>query len=187
METKTMEKILDMAGSAAKVAANLSEPKKKSEPKQEHVRSTSDDSNNAQTGNQSVIVAVDKGRKHEPKPVTQHIHEFPENRSLTSEECELALKKAQMEYEQKARAQAYFEKMQDREWQHKLEVEKQDAKKGKIRRVIACVCGALGIGIAGYGIYADYRDRKAMAMGGPALPGAVTPATPVVKAEGDVK
>ena len=133
MESKTLEKTLDMANSVAKVAANLSEPRKEAKP--DNYTHKDDNSNKAQTGSQSVIVAVDK--KKEPKPIEKHIHEFPETRALTSEECELALKKAQMDYELKRRNQDILIKESDREWQHKLEVERKNERKGLIRRIVA--------------------------------------------------
>lgn len=169
MENTTLEKTLDMANSVAKVAANLSEPRKDKKP--DTYNHKDDNSNKAQTGSQSVIVAVDK--KKEPKPVEKHIHEFPETRALTSEECELALKKAQMEYELKRREQDILTKEADREWQHKLEVEKKNERKGLIRRIVACVLGAAAVGGVGYSIYTDYRDHKAGATV-PALPPAST-------------
>lgn len=181
MENNMLEKTMDTLGNVTKIAANLSEAKKE-KPATPPRPMNSDDSNNAQTGNQSVNIKVESGRKQkEPKPVEKHIHEFPENRPLTSEECELALKKAQMDYELKKSEQVHFEKMDDREWQHRLEVEKKNERKGKIRRVVAGILCALGAGAVGYSVYADYRNGKFKATG-PKLPADAT-----VKAEGEVK
>lgn len=169
MENKTLEKVLDMAGSATKLAANLSEAKK--EPKPQPYNQTDDNSNKATTGSQTVVVSME-GKKKEPKPIEKHIHEFPESRALTEQECELALKRAQMEYELKKSEQAYFQQACDRDWRHQLEVEKKNERKGKIRGVIACLLAAIGVGGVGYSIYADYRDHKNNA---------------TVKTEGDAK
>lgn len=183
MENNTLEKALDMAGSMTKLAANLTE--KRDNPPKKVVPVSSDDSNKATTGSQSVVISVDGngGKRKEPKPIEKHIHEFPEHRALTPEECELALKKAQMEYAAREREQAYLEKVKDREWQHHLEVEKVNEKKGKIRRILACLCGAGGIGLVGYSLWSDYRHSRAAAVAGKALPEAV----PTVKGEGSVQ
>lgn len=183
MENNTLEKALDMAGSMTKLAANLTE--KRDNPPQKVIPVSSDDSNKATTGSQSVVISVDGNgsKRKEPKPIEKHIHEFPEHRALTPEECELALKKAQMEYAAREREQAYLEKVKDREWQHHLEVEKTNEKKGKIRRILACLCGAGGIGIVGYSLWSDYRHSRAAAVAGKALPETV----PAVKGEGSVQ
>ena len=141
MENKTLEKTLDMATSVAKVAANLSEPKKETNTQPKTLKN--DDSNRA---NQSVFVSVDGNKGKNPKPEIKHIHEFPEARALTPQECDVALRKAQMEYELKQAQMAFENKVADREWQHKLEVEQRNERKGKIRRAIAYILGACGIG-----------------------------------------
>ena len=186
MENKTLEKTMDLAGSAMKLAANLSEKKDKPTPKAIPV--ADDNSNKAATGSQTVVVSMD-GKKKDPKPVEKHIHEFPENRALTSEECELALKKAQMEYELKKSEQEYAIKINEREWKHKMELEEKNERKGKIRRVIGGVLIALGIGGIGYSCYADYRDHKLVAGAVPVIPKALPSTMPVtsVKAEGSVE
>jgi hypothetical protein len=78
---------------------------KKEEPKHIPV-GDSDNSNRASTGSQNIQISMDAGKKKEPKPVEKHVHVYPENRSLTSEECELDLKKAQMEYDLKMKQEA---------------------------------------------------------------------------------
>lgn len=176
MENKTLEKTMDIAGSVAKIAANLSEPKKEINP------GDSDNSNNASTGSQNIQIHMDAGKKKEPKPVEKHIHTFPENRPLTTEECELDLKKAQMEHELKMQQELYFQKVDQREWQHKLEVERRNEKKGKIRRIVGGILVAIGAGGIGYSIYADYRDHKNQ----PVIPKAL-PETSNVSVEGTVK
>ena len=134
MENKTLEKTLDMAGSVAKIAANLSEVKK--DPAPRPFTQTDDNSNRANnTGSQNVVVAVDR-KKKEPKPVEKHIHEFPEARALTEQECELALKKAQMEYELEKSKQSHIVKMDERNWQHQMELESKNEKKRRIRNII---------------------------------------------------
>lgn len=159
-KNNTLEKTMDIAGSAIKLAANLSEAKKEP-PKPQPFHQTDDNSNKASTGSQTVVVSMD-GKKKEPKPVEKHIHEFPEQRALTIEECDLALKKAQMDYELKKSEQIFSQKFQERDWQHKMEQEKKNEKKGKIRRIIGSILVALGAGAIGYSIYADYRDNKNM-------------------------
>lgn len=183
MENKTLEKVLDVAGSATKLAANLSEAKKETTTTKPPVLSgDSDNSNKASTGSQNIQIALDTGKKKEPKPVEKHIHTFPENRPLTTEECELDLKKAQMEYDLKMKQEAYFQKACDRDWQRRMEQEKKNEQKGKIRRIIGGILVAIGIGSVGYSIYADYRDHKNAAVAQKALPEAST-----VNAEGTVQ
>lgn len=177
MENKTLEKTLDTLGNVTKIAANLSEAKKDIP-----INKTDDNSNNASTGTQSVNVMVDRGKKKEPKPVEKHIHTFPENRPLTSEECELDLKKAQMEYELKKSEQVYCQKVEERTWQHILEKEKKNERRSKIRRIIGGILIAVGAGSVGYSIYSDYRDRKNAAMVQKALPENST-----VKSDGTVE
>ena len=180
MENKTLEKVLDIAGSTTKLAANLSEVK--TEKKPQPLNKTDDNSNKAQTGSQSVNVMVGSGHKKEPRPIEEkHIHVFPENRALTSEECELDFKKAQMEYELKSRQETYFQKCCDREWQHQMEVDKKNEKKRKIRRIVAGILCTLGIGATGYSIWSDYKHSKTV------VPAQKLPETGTVKAEGDVK
>jgi hypothetical protein len=160
MENKTFEKTMDIAGSVAKIAANLSETKKE-EPKHIPV-GDSDNSNRASTGSQNIQIHMGSEKDKDIEPIEKHIHEFPEQRSLTTEECDLALKKAQMEFELKKRSQDQINKTMDREWQHRLEQEKKDERKGKIRRIIGGILVAIGVGSVGYSIYADYRDHKNM-------------------------
>lgn len=180
MENKTLEKVLDVAGSATKLAANLSEPKKET-PKPVPLNQTDDNSNKA---NQNIQIAFDTGKKKEPKPVEKHIHTFPENRPLTTEECELDLKKAEMEYELAKNRQNHLIELDNREWQYKLEQEKKNEKKGKIRRIIGGILVAIGVGTVGYSIYADYRDHKNQ----PAAPKALPEGNSVsVTGEGTVK
>ena len=181
MENTMLKKTMDAFGNVTKIAANLSEAKKAVDNPAPPRPMSSDDSNNAQTGNQSVNIKVERESKKEPKPIEKHSHEFPENRPLTSEECELALKKAQMDYELKKSEQTHFEKVDDREWQHRLEVEKKNERKGKIRRVVAGILCAIGAGAVGYSVYTDYRNGKFKA----ATPKLQADAT--VKAEGEVK
>ena len=171
MENKTLEKVLDVAGSATKLAANLSEAKKETTTTKTPVPvGDSDNSNKASTGSQNIQISMDTGKKKEPKPVEKHVHVFPENRALTTEECELDLKKAQMEYDLKIKQEVYFQKACDRDWQYKIEREKKNEKKGKIRRIIGGILVAIGVGSVGYSIYADYRDHKNQPVAPKALP-----------------
>lgn len=179
MESKTIEKTMDMASSAMKLAANLSEKKPAPEPPR-HIR-PDDNSNNATTGSQSVNVVLDTGKKKEPKPVEKHIHTFPENRPLTTEECELALKREQMAYELEKAKQEHLIRMDNLEWQHRLEVERKNERKNKIRRAIGGILVALGVGGTCWCAYTDYKHNKAAA-----VPAKHIPET-TVKAEGEVK
>lgn len=183
MENKTLEKVLDVAGSATKLAANLSEAKKETTTTKPPVLSgDSDNSNKATTGSQNIQISMDTGKKKEPKPVEKHVHVYPENRSLTTEECELDLKKAQMDYDLKMKQEAYFQKCCDRDWQYRLEQEKKNERKGKIRRIIGGILVAIGVGTVSYSIYSDYRSYKNHPADQKALP---TPEP--VKADGEVK
>ena len=152
METKTLEKTLDVAGSVAKIAANLSEPKK------EVASLGPKDFNNPQTGSQTVVLSMDGNKTEEA--VEKHIHEFPEGRALTIEECDLALKKASMDYELKRREQDFAMQIDNRNWTHKIEREKKNDRRDKFRRIIGGILVAIGAGGLGYAIYTDYRDNK---------------------------
>ena len=167
MENKTLESTMALAGNAMKLAANLTEPKKETPKEPKYI--PEDQSNKATTGSQTVVVSMD-GKKKEQKPVEKHIHTFPENRPLTTEECELDLKKAQMDFELAKTKEAYFQKQCDRNWEHMMEVEKKNERKGKIRRIIGGILVALGVGTVGYSIYTDYRDHKGQAVAPKALP-----------------
>lgn len=184
MENNTLNKTLDTIGNVTKLAANLSEPKKDI-PKPVRpipLHQTDDNSNKASTGSQNIQIHMDTGKKKEPKPVEKHIHEFPENRPLTDQECELALKKAQMDYELRKSEQTYCMKAEDRQWQHRMEVEKKSERRRKIRNGILGVFAALGVGAVGYSFYADYRDGKNRPVVQKAIPEATA-----VKADGEVK
>ena len=156
--TNNLDKILDTMSSVTKLAANVTE--KKSVPALKPLNHTSDDSNKATTGSQSVNLVVDTGKKKEPKPVEKHIHEFPDNRALTEQECELALKKAQMEYDIKREEQLWTMKVEDRNWQHKIEQEKKYEKSKKRAGILAAIFAALGVGCIGYGVYRDFKHGQ---------------------------
>ena len=177
MENKSinLEKVLDVANSGMKLAANLSEGKKEKTP-----TPPNDNSNSATSGNQNVQIHMDTGKKN-TKPVEKHIHEFPESRSLTTEECELALKKAQMEYELEKSKQDHIVEVDNRTWEHQLEVERRNERKSTFRGIIACIFGAGGIGAVGYSIWRDLRSDKA------ARTNNAIPAQTTAKAEGEVK
>ena len=156
MEKNTVvEKTLETLSNATKVAANLSEVSKKP-------AGDNKSDSKASTGNQSVQVHIGDPNKKtkEPRPIEKHVHTFPELRALTPEECELDLKKAQMEYDLVKTEQAYTQKASDREWQHKMEVEKANAKKRTVRRIIAGIVGVFGISCIGYSIWSDNRNNK---------------------------
>ncbi len=178
MDNKIIEKTLDVVGNAAKLGANLTEAKKE-KPNPKPVPQTDDNSNKA---SQNIQIALDTGKKKEPKPIEKHIHTFPENRPLTSEECELDLKKAQMEYELKKSEQQFAIEIERRNWMHQMEQEKKNEKKGKIRRIIGGILVAIGVSTVGYSVYADYRDHRNQQVAPPALP-----APEPVKTEGEVK
>ena len=186
MENKTIEKTMDLAGNAIKLAANLSEAKKEQQnPKPVPLTQTDDNSNNAQTGNQSVVVSVEKSRKKEPKPIEKHVHEFPENRALNEQECDLAFNKAKMEYDLEKMRIEHNIRMDNMAWQHRLEQEKKNERKGKVKRIIGGILVALGVGTVGYSLYSDYRDHKNMPVPQPAP--AALPAPEPVKAKGKVE
>ena len=189
MENSTLEKVLDVASGAAKVAANLSEKKDipKTVPLNNWSRTrkqTDDNSNKATTGSQSVIVSLDNGKKKDPKPVEKHVHTYPENRPLTAQECELDLQKAKMDYELEKQRQDHIFTMDRQQWQYKLEQDKKNERKGTIKRVIGGILIALGIGVTGYSIYADYRGHKNAPVAQKTVP--TTPSAPV-KADGKVE
>ena len=161
MANLDINKAVEAMGNVAKLGANLSEAQKDKTP--HVVTSSTDDSNNAATGNQTVQISVDNGKRKDPKPVENHIHTFPEARALTPQECDLDWKKAQLEADIKRQQMADEQRVSDRQWQHRLEVEKKEDRKRKIAGIIAGVFSALGIGCIGYAVYADYRDAKAAA------------------------
>ena len=158
MANLDINKAVEAMGNVAKLGANLSEAQKDKTP--HVVTSSTDDSNNAATGNQTVQISVDKGKRKDPKPVETHIHTFPEARALTPQECDLEWKKTALAADIKREQMAYEQRVSDRQWQHRLEVEKKEDRKRKIAGIIAGVFSALGIGCIGYAVYADYRDAK---------------------------
>ena len=175
MESKTLDKVLDVAGGIAKATANLSEATPK------HSKEKTETSSNASTGSQNIQIHM-APEKQVIKPVEKYIQKFPESRPLTPEECELALKIAQMNHGLQSDKQLYFERVTDREWAHKLEVERKNERKRKIRGIIGGLFAALGVGVIGYSVYSDYRGSKNQAMVKKALPERST-----VDAEGTVE
>lgn len=173
MNENMLEKTVETLGNVTKIAANLSEPKKEAPKKQQ-----SDDSNNACTGNQSVNISVAPKEKKPPKPVERHIHEFPENRELNERECELALQKARMDFELKKQEQDHINRMDERSWQHQMELEKKQEKKARKTSIIGSILVALGIGALGYCAYKDSKGGCSQAKGSSQEP---------VKAEGTVQ
>lgn len=158
MESKKLDKVVDIMNSGMKLAANISEPK--NEKISKNYNKTDDSSNKATTGNQSVSVMLNSGRRKDPKPVEKHIHKFPESRPLTDQECNIAMKEIQMEYEFKKNEQAYNQKVCDREWQYRMENEKKNERKRKIRNIFLGILAAAGVGTVGYSLFADYRSQK---------------------------
>ena len=65
-----------------------------------------------------------------------------------------------MEYELMKSEQLHSQVCQNREWEHKLEVEKKNEKKRKVRSIIAGVLAAIGAGYTGYTIWSDYKRNK---------------------------
>ena len=183
MNSDMMEKTLDTLSNASKIAANLTEKK---EPPKVNMDQR-DDSNNASTGSQSVNIVVDHGKKKEPKPVEKHIHEFPDNRPMTDAECELALKRAQMDYELRKSQQEHEHKMDNQNWQHKLEQEKKFEKRRKITNVVFGVVATAIFGAIGWGFWRDYQDQKAADAAAKALPPAAGPSKEPVKVDATVE
>ena len=156
MEKKDMlKKTMDIAGDVVKIAANASE-KQAGGPTDNSTRNDQ----KTTTGSQNIQIQLDTQKKREPRPIEKHIHEFPDNRAMTEAECDLALKKAQMEYELMKSEQLHSQVCQNREWEHKLEVEKKNEKKRKVRSIIAGVLAAIGAGYTGYTIWSDYKRNK---------------------------
>ena len=185
MDNNMLEKTMDTIGNATKIVANLTDTKKVEKSNPKPIGQVDDDSNKA---NQNIQIRMDTGKRKEPKPVEKHIHEFPENRPLTELECELALKRAQMDYELKKSEQQFNQQTYNREWEHKLAVERKNSRKELFRRIVAGCFAALGVGAVCYGVYSDYKHGKAgtvsqrpetLSQGS----GTVSP----IKAEGEVK
>lgn len=171
-----MNKITETLGDAVKLAANLSDVSKK-------MPHNSDDSNtNSTTSNPNQTVQIqiaDPTKEEQKKPVVirekpqTHIHkEFPDNRALTDAECNLALKKAQMDNDLKIKVIEYrtYREEQDRadrlrkediERKEREERRIREEKKAKVRTIIGTVLAALGIGVVGYSIYADHKNGSA--------------------------
>ena len=181
-----MNKVMDTLSDATKLAANLSENVKEKKDMQ-HI---SDDSNNSvQNPNQQVQIHIgdpEGKKKEEPvviheKPET-HIHkEFPDERALTADECDLALKKAQMENDLKVREMEYRRQKEEMDRRDRLFREEQERKdreesrirndkKNKIRGIVGVVLGALGLAGLGYAIYADSRDQRNIQLAPPQVP-----------------
>lgn len=134
------------------------------------------DISNSQPHQQQVQVVVGDQEKKDPKPMIlrekheTHIHkEFPDNRAMTDAECELALKKAQMEhelamlkarYEQDNKEAARIDRLEREEYE-KRQKEKQEEKNDKFFKKAGkwglAILAAIG---AGYGGYRGYRAWK---------------------------
>lgn len=194
-KTVDVSKLTNTFSDAVKLAANLTEAAKE----RKNMESISDNSNNStQNPNQQVQIHIgdqEKDKKpvviHE-KPET-HIHkDFPEGRSLTDKECELALAKAKMENERKLLEMDYQKAKYEQERRDRLLKEAQERedkekrrikneKRAKVRNVIAAIVGVLGAVGIGYSIYADNRDyRNRMA-------NSQTSEAPVISGEGSVE
>ena len=162
MENNKLEKSIDLAGDIVKLAANITDPKKKA-PR--HPRATIDEgdkihSPQTTTGSQNIHIDVGGKKDADIKPVEKHIHEFPDNRPMTEKECDLALEKAKMDYELKKADQEFNQKAYNREYEHRLEVEKKNEKRRKIRNIIAGLLAAGGVGYFGYSLWTDHRNHK---------------------------
>lgn len=179
-KNNNMQKITETLGDAMKLAANLSEATKNTKPV------VPDNSNNSNP-NQTVQIQIADPGKHEKekeppkvihqKPVT-HIHkDFPDSRALTDKECELALQKAKMANEleqQRMQYRQYQDELDRRERKEREEYERKQAeerrirneKKARIRGIIGACLAALGVGVVGYSVYTDNRDRRRMACAG---------------------
>lgn len=154
MDNKIMEKTIETIGNVTKVAANLSDASKK-EPERK-----SDNKSNASGGSNNIQLHVDTGNKKEPRPIEKHIHEFPESRPLTNEECELALKKAQMDFNLRKCEQDYFQYQDKREYEHQRELERKREKRSKIKFAIASIFCVGAAGYFGYSAYSEYKRNK---------------------------
>ena len=154
MAAISAEKTIELANNVTKLAANLSE---KPEPKKDIY--SNDTQSKASTGSQNIQIHMGDDKEKKP-PIEKHIHTFPNGRALTSEECALDLKKAQMEYDLRKTEQNYAMKINEREYQHRLEQEKKAEKRAKFGRIVGGILAACGLAGISYCIYSDYRDSK---------------------------
>ena len=169
-----MGKITETLGDAVKLAANLSEATKK-----DPMRNISDNSNNTQSNpNQTVQIQISDKEKEtadkkpviiREKPETHIHHDFPEGRALTDKECELSLKKAEMENRLKEKEMEYQSYREDQERHDRLIHEEQERKereerrirnekRAKVRGIVVACLAALGIGVIGYSVYKDSKN-----------------------------
>lgn len=173
-------KFSETFGDAIKLAANLSESVKDKKDISSYPDNNSISSTNPNQQVQIHIGENDSKKKEEPviiheKPET-HIHkDFPDDRSMTDKECDLALEKAKMENNLKIE-QLKFEQYKydiermdrlDREEKKRkddIERRKRDEKKAKIRGIIGGVLAVLGAGYFGYSVYRGNRYYRTGAM-----------------------
>lgn len=139
--------IVEGLNNVTKLAANMTAPKKEE---------TKMDSKSSCGGNNINIKLGDDEKKEPQKIVEEHIHEFPENRAMTDAECNLALKRADMEYRLKEERLRQDIINEEREYKMKQDKAERAAKRGKIRDIIGGICAVLGIGAVGYGVYKYY-------------------------------
>ena len=161
----TMDINTNMISDGLKTMANVTDllTKKKEE---------GGDISNSQPHQQQVQVVVGDQEKKDPKPMIlrekheTHIHkEFPDNRAMTDAECELALKKAQMEHELKLKEMEYQREKDERDRRDRIEREERERQQqkenekfaGKVLKWGLGVIAALGLG---YGGYRGYRAWK---------------------------
>lgn len=166
-----MQKVMDTLGDSVKLAANLTEVTKMGG------LIPSDNSNNNESNpSQTVQIQIADKDPSEKKPTIlrekheTHIHkEFPDNRSLTDAECDLALKKATMENElKKMEMEAKMKReeleradrlaKEERERKEKEERRIRNEKKSKVRSIIAACIAALGTVAVGYAIHRDNKN-----------------------------
>lgn len=189
----TLSKSLELANNMTKLAANLSSGKPKHETKK-----SAENTNQPHT--QTVEVKV--GEQGQQKPVVvhekkeTHIHKpYPDNRNLTTEECEVEKlriqteaddKRAEREYRMWLEEQNRAERKERQEYERRERDRKRAEDKKFYRRlgIGAGILAAVGVGCYAYSCYTDSRRPASPRLAIPA-PQVNTDAT--INAEGTVE
>ena len=162
--------VVDTLGDALKLATNLTSS---------NLPHVSDESvTTVNKPNQTVQIQVkgdNEPKEHKPVIIREkketHIHkDFPETRTLSDKECELAMEKIRLENALKVQEMEYQKQREEQERrdrtareaqarQDRIVSEAKQEKRNKIRAIITAVMVAIGGVGVGYKIYTDNKNK----------------------------
>lgn len=180
MDQDNLNKVMEIASNASKVAANLTNGSKH-QPQEKKVQE-----NMNQPHTQTVEVKVgEQGNSQKPMILKEksetHIHKtFPDNRELNEKECEIEKLRLQNEHELKMKELEFRMRQEEenrRERKERIEYERKEAERRRekdrkfMRRlgIGAAVLAVAGVGISAFDIYTNSRNPagKRVAVGEP--------------------